>query len=1118
MKRILFLFLCFAFALGTNAQDKKITITNIATSSNQGGSEDISNAIDNNTSTLWHSNYSNGSITFPVTVTLTFDSVEHIDYLRYIPRQSNDNGNWQNVTLAYTNTANTNFTNIANYELDGSSNTYDFIIPNNGIDCIQIQFIINAGENNFASAAEIQAFAYDRTKEQAFAVYFADDLFTIPNATNSDGIEDEDVKQLVENILTQGDDYKKFRVSEYEPYMTPATLKNILKTSSQYNNYENPTGIYLTEGQSCYVAVSGIDENPVGLKIKNWLANENSSSYSLHNGLNHIVATTEGNVFVDYFTDDYLTAPKVKMHFINAPVRGYWDQETMTNEDWINMLANYSADDSTIIITRSKHAQLAFPISSWKEFCPENIDSTMTHYQNVQNAMREMMGFQYLDENIFPNHEVKNRQLFFATNYGFMAAAGDGSYCHQGSLGAITRPTATDFDFWGVGHEWGHNNQITPGFKWTGCGETTNNIYASWAQIKGTPNSLRLEDETSGINDYSGMRGGRMQAYFEEGIRKGVAWQLQDGPDYHDETPIEVTVQGQNANGENIGNVTTSWRHYDHFVKLIPFWQLNLWGTLANKCPNIIPQVIHAIRSTENYGTIYNTNGKQQINWMKLACETAEINLLPFFEKAGMLRPINAYIDDYAKGWNIISDDMISELKSYVESKNYPAFTDEINYINGHNYHIYRDQLELSVPENIGTGCTYQNGKLKVMHNEVKNAVAFETYNAQNELLRITMYALGSDSEHTYTQVLYPSDIDENEVAAYVIAVGYDGTRKKIYDTVHVTKTLEANKYYRITSAQSGNALSCGAETTINIEDEISWNLSRATKNDSQIDQIWQWQPDGTDRYLFNPQSGHYFGGTANAQTIQLYAADAAPAWKAVCIDEGNNKYTFNIKGSGNYMNAYNSNNTGLWTGGASDNNNIWIVEEVNDIEIQISPTKWSTLNLPFAVNIPENVTAYIVTAESGSYLTLSAIENGVIPANEPVLLEGEEGTYTLTINTTTELTKSNENKLSGTLLARNGFNTMNAEYMTLNNEDKVGMYWSTEAKIPANKAYYIPQNNEANTLYFNFDNMITNLNSLTNTTSKEEEIFFDLNGRRIYNPTRGIYVTGTGKKVFIAQ
>ena len=267
-----------------------------------------------------------------------------------------------------------------------------------------------------------------------------------------------------------------------------------------------------------------------------------------------------------------------------------------------------------------------------------------------------------------------------------------------------------------------------------------------------------------------------MQTYFEEALRKGVQWQLQDGPDYHGATPNTKTVEGYDYDGNPTGQVTTTSRNYDHFVKLVPFWQLNLWGTLAGKCPEIIPMVIEGIRTTDNYGSIYNTNGKQQVNWMKLACDSAKLNLLPFFEKAGMLKPIDAYIEDYGAGWNKISEAMINTLKAHVESKEYPDFTEEINYINAHNMHIYRDNQKLSVPSTLGEGCEPLVGKVKVDHTKVKNAVAFETYNSAGELIRITMYGLGSDDAHSYTQVLYPAG------AAYIMAVGYDGTREKIYE------------------------------------------------------------------------------------------------------------------------------------------------------------------------------------------------------------------------------------------------------------------------------------------------------------------------------------------------
>ena len=124
------------------------------------------------------------------------------------------------------------------------------------------------------------------------------------------------------------------------------------------------------------------------------------------------------------------------------------------------------------------------------------------------------------------------------------------------------------------------------------------------------------------------------------------------------------------------------------------------------------------------YGTTYNTNGKQQINWIKLACDSTKIDLLPFFEKAGMLRPIHAYIEDYGAGWNIITEEMIDKLKTYVKEQGYPAFTEEINYINAHNYHIYRDSLKLEVPTTLGKGCSVSGNKGKVnMVTELSNGL-----------------------------------------------------------------------------------------------------------------------------------------------------------------------------------------------------------------------------------------------------------------------------------------------------------------------------------------------------------------------------------------------------------
>ena len=791
MKKIFLLIVCLLAGLSITAQNKKVNIVKAEASSSQPGvSPDL--VRDGDYNTYWYTPYdkNEGSSTkFPVTLTVTFEEITHVGFMRYIPRQDGSSwaGHWQgSVKVAYCpDTTGTSFRDIGSYSLSGDATVYDFQLGEEGVECGQIRFTITSGDFFYASAAEIEAYTYDIIKEEDMNPYFADDLYIQlkPEVTSSAGIQNEVIKTLVDNLLTDAEGYRKFRVGEYEPYLRTQTLKDILKSSDSYNKYENPTGVYFNAGEPCWVVASGIDDRyPVGLIIKNWVTDEKSSSYTLRNGLNYITPNNEGNAFVSYYTDDFEIAPNVKVHFLNGAVQGYWDQATMTNEDWAELLEGRSADDNTIIITRSEHAQLAYPVSAWLKYCPENVDSVMTLYQQVQWAQRNMLGLEKY------GRQVKNRQLFYASTTGFMAAVEEGAFCNVNSLDAIMVPDAKKFDFWGVGHEWGHNNQVNPGFKWSGCGETTNNIFASWGQLhfSGNPHYLRLEDEVSGVDEYSGMRGGRMQVYFEEAIRKGVPWQMQDGPDYHGAELTSKNVDGYDADGNNIGSVTTTSRNYDHFVKLTPFWQLNLWGTMAGKCPDIIPMVIESIRSTPYYASTYGTNGKKQVNWMKLACDSAKIDLLPFFEKAGMLLPINTYIEDYQAGWNIITEAMINDLKAYVKEQGYPASGEEINYINGHNYHIYRDCLKLEVPEKLNTGCILKQEKVTIQHSEVKNAVAYETYNYEGKLLRITMYGLGSDDSHSYTQVLFPENYDMDLKAAYIMAVGYDGTRAKVYESENI--------------------------------------------------------------------------------------------------------------------------------------------------------------------------------------------------------------------------------------------------------------------------------------------------------------------------------------------
>lgn len=1101
MKKKFLTALLAAFCMMTSAQNINLGIKSITCSQAQ-DSNPISNAYDGNTSTFWHSPWGGTSTTFPVSLIITLSETSHVDLINYIGRSDgNSNGHWGTVEVQYRTTAGgTKYTTAGTYDL-GKKGSGSMELGKEGVDGItHIKLNITSGQGNYASAAEIQAVKVDRAKEAAFKKYFTDPLFTQlkSDVTSADGIADADIKALVNNLLSNATKYKKFRVGEYEAYRTTSSLRSELRTNSQYTPYENPTGIYANEGEPMIVAIDGIGSYPVTLTVKNWVENERESSYSLKNGLNFITPSTTGNCFITYYTDNYKDAPKVSAHFINGQIQGYWNQQTMTNEDWKEIIALHpSTDDKTVIICQSEHAQTAYPAYIWRQNCPTNIDSVMTMYQQVQWAERDIMGLNKY------GRQAKNRQLFYGSNYGFMAAGGNSAYCNVNSLGAITKPDSKNFDFWGVGHEWGHNNQITPGFKWSGCGETTNNIYASWAQIHftGNPSNLRLEDERSGINEYGGTRGGRMQTYFEEGLRKGVQWQLQDGPDYHGTTPTEKVYNGK----------TYLTRNYDHFVKLVPFWQLNLWGTLAGKCPDIIPMVIEGLRNTPSSTLSSMDNGTMQVNWMKMACDSAKINLIPFFEKAGMFKEIDAWIEDYGAGLNKITKQMLDNVRNHVKQQGYPDFTEEINYINGHNYHIYRDCLELKVPATTNSGCTPSGNWVKVDHSQVQNAVAYETYNSNDQLIRITMYGLNADDNHTYTMVLYPGSED----AAYIVAVGYNGTRKKIFTYTAPHPTY--NKYYRISSKGKGGYLTSGSSTQNATTNEISWSINRNTTA-TDAASIWfvQKEEDGG-IYLYNPQSDSYLSGKSNVKFTEFSSKSNRTAFAFESVNEAQN--TWAIGSNGHYLNAYTATETGYWSGGASDDNNIWTITPVESYSVSMPTSGVATLMLPFAVEIPNDLTAYIVTGTktvgSDNFAVVQEIPGHVIPANTPVILKGT-GKQNLKLLTDNDTKAPEGNLLRGSNLSQTGL-TKGTIANTVGTSTVADAFAklsasSSASSLAANKSYLpVTAGSSAYNLIIESTTDIATIKGNNDT----DTMFFTIDGKPAGKLQHGqIYVTSNGEKI----
>ncbi|MDY2623662.1 MAG: alpha-N-acetylglucosaminidase TIM-barrel domain-containing protein [Alloprevotella sp.] len=196
-----------------------------------------------------------------------------------------------------------------------------------------------------------------------------------------------------------------------------------------------------------------------------------------------------------------------------------------------------------------------------------------------------------------------------------------------------------------------------------------------------------------------------------------------------------------------------------------------------------------------------------------------------------------------------------------------------------------------------------------------------------------------------------------------------------------------------------------------------------------------------------------------------------------------------------------------------------WTLEEVNEIEVSVGEALWTALCLPVAVAVPDEATCtmYKATNATTGLLTLTALTPGtVIPAGEGVLLEAPAaGTVSLAVHSDDEATSLADNILSGATAQRSGLNTKTF-YGLGNMSQGVGFYLSSGTIVPANKAYLLASalsGQPTERLAFGGD--ATSIGQTTLNANQERRLY-DLNGRRVSQPERGIYVDDKGQKYFI--
>ena len=198
-------------------------------------------------------------------------------------------------------------------------------------------------------------------------------------------------------------------------------------------------------------------------------------------------------------------------------------------------------------------------------------------------------------------------------------------------------------------------------------------------------------------------------------------------------------------------------------------------------------------------------------------------------------------------------------------------------------------------------------------------------------------------------------------------------------------------------------------------------------------------------------------------------------------------------------------------------------LKEVTSIPVTIKDTRWTSLCFPVDVVIPSELKAYKAASTQGMTINLEELAAGSrIPAGNGFLaLAQAGGNYSFAIATGSgDEADLSGNQFTGATVKRSGMTDV--EYYALATKNTVtGFYKVTTGTVPANKAYLLGeklnQGAGANMLQFAFgEGTETGISNVNAENSGKAETYYDLNGRLVVYPTRGVYVTGSGRKVFV--
>ena len=582
------------------------------------------------------------SADFPVILEYYFEGNTDIDYFIY--HTNSGNGTFGKFDVYTQTKENTEYVHQGSYDFN-MRNSPSIASLKTPVKATKVKFEVHSGKNGYVSCDEMQFFKKNKknTLEEQLLTVFTD----ITCSEIKPDVTQEQIEALPEFFIQtasalKDDSYnkweKEFRIREYCPYSSADEWADKLMTR-KYGDLDNPTGIYVNEGDEVVVLVGNthgqsISIQNIGEETSKGYAQTsvNGDIYPLKEGVNKLTAKQTGMLFVMYNTNiQNPDAQPIKIHIPlgGGKVCGFFSlKEHQTNEKYKELIDKadykYFCVIGNAIILYFHHKQL-------KAAVPYDILSSIELWDNMIQWQQELMGI----EDVHPK-QMNNHIFAISPEGGYMwASEGRIGFVYT-VLGDILRKSylMASRNSWGPAHEIGHVHQRA-----INCASTTessNNLFSNYTIYKFGQNCSRGTELA--VPEYAA-NVKKATLVFRRCV-ENKAW-CDFGTDYQGEDP-EMHAR-------------MNWQLWNYYHR-------------CGYNPQFFPTLFKLMR--ENRVSTQDP-GENQMMYARMACRAANENLTDFFERWGFFVPISMKVNQYGTYNYIVTDAMIKETKEFM--KQFPA-------------------------------------------------------------------------------------------------------------------------------------------------------------------------------------------------------------------------------------------------------------------------------------------------------------------------------------------------------------------------------------------------------------------------------------------------------------